>query len=80
MFNEILTTCSPMKLGVISSKYKKTIGSTIIERINKEFTSDMKDIMETVVFAMVRLLNTLQRVLTKLLKELILMIKHLFVY
>lgn len=42
-----------MKLTVILSEYKKTIGSTIIERINKEFTSDMKDIMKTIVFAMV---------------------------
>ena len=53
VFNEILRTCSPMELAVISREYKRITGSTIIERINKEFKSDMKSIMETIVFAMV---------------------------
>lgn len=52
-FNEILRTCSPMELAVISREYHRIAGNTIMERISKEFTSNTKEVIETILFAVV---------------------------
>ena len=53
VFNKIFTMSSPMELALISRHYHKLSGKTILQAIDKEFSGDMKKLLNTIVYAII---------------------------
>lgn len=53
IFINILTQSSPQELAVIAKEYHRISGNTIMEGIRKEFSSDVKDLLETIIYAII---------------------------
>ena len=52
-FNKIFTMSSPMELALIARHYHKLSGHTILQAISKEFSGDMKKLLNTIVYAII---------------------------
>ena len=53
VFNKIFTLSSPMELVGISKAYHKLTGHTILEAINKEFSGHVKELLHSIVYAII---------------------------
>ena len=53
VFNKIFTLSSPMELVGISKAYHKITGHTILEAINKEFSGHVKELLHSIVYAII---------------------------
>lgn len=53
VFDEIIMKSSPMELALIVKEYIKKTGRSIMEDIEKEFGEDVKELFETILFAII---------------------------
>ncbi len=51
VFNKIFTLCSPMELIGISKAYFKLTGHTILQAINNQFSGNFKELLYSIVYA-----------------------------
>ena len=53
VFNKIFAMKSPAEITCISREYHKLTGHTILEAINKEFSGSIKNLLNTIVYAVI---------------------------